>query len=82
MSERLRRTNVPDLRPGDFIVKPRFLSVYHEDKEGWASLNPTCGTRFEVVAVTPRKLTARRLEDGEVVSQSFNRLVSVLKVVA
>jgi hypothetical protein len=81
MRELLRRTNVCDLSIGDHIVKPAFLSVYSEDRDGWASHRADAGTRFEVIAASSNEVTARRLRDGEAISQQFDRTVSVLKVV-
>lgn len=81
ISEVLRRTLADELAPGDHIVKPPFLCVYSEDKDGYASLRAEAGTRFTVIDNEGGRLTARKIETGEIVSQDIPLGGTLLKVV-
>jgi hypothetical protein len=78
---RVRRTPISELRPGDQFIRPGFSSVYTEDRDGWTSLSPLCGTRFEVVAYDADTLTAKRLSDGRRISQRGAGSQTVPKII-
>lgn len=85
IKEILQRVEVCALVPGDEIVKPGFLQVYGEDKDGYATLSANAGTRFVVIGNIDREIVARVIagdDIGRVVSQVARVGATVLKVVA
>ncbi|AMU26551.1 Uncharacterised protein [Mycobacteroides abscessus] len=78
--ERLRQTPAAKLEHGDHVVVPGFLATYAEDAEGWASYRADSGTRYEIQSNANGILSAKRLDNGAIITQAIPGGATLLKV--